>query len=496
MITDLPFVIRLGLLVLLAALTLRYSKHDLQSGVLLFLGASLFPLDQAILWRAGGLPVLSMERVVWPLILLIFFLQLLKGKIKRRSPDLVEYCMIALLAVIMVNMWAHESYVTSQWGNEKLNFFEVLSGFGLPFVFYCILRRGVSREAQIKAFLAGVGLITVYLGVTGVGEAFRQSWLVYPKYILDPDVGIHFGIGRVRGPFVQASWDGLAMVMGLPILLWLYFNRLYDKRWLWVFGIAAVAVSIPWTMQRAVWLGAAATLGVTTLTWPRRGAMIFGAVLLVLTLCFTLGFWFLPENSAKALMIRMDDADSIDYRLVIMETTWAIVGDHLMTGVGFNRFEETLLSYGLDSEFTSHSTFLTLLAELGVLGILPYLLILSLLLFKSVIAYWKLPSCRPLVGAMWGITAAYLIMFLSVEMRIVLYPNVLFFSLWAILVETIRQQSNLARRSPTYRRISGLRQPWRDAHFRKRQNFQRQIMRRPRHYYDDANRTFNQLDRE
>jgi O-antigen ligase len=490
MVTGLPFVIRFGLLVLLAALTWRYSKRDLQSGVLLFLGASLFPLDQAILWReGGGLPLLTMERVVWPLILLSFFVQRLKGKIKRRSPDLVEYCMIAFLAVIIVSMCVHGSYVSSVWGTDKFNFYEVLSGFGLPFIFYCILRRGVSSEAQIKAFLAGVGLITVYLGVTGVGEAFRQNWLVFPKYILDPDVGIHFGIGRVRGPFVQASWNGLAIVMGLPILLWLYFNKLYDKRWLWVLGIAAVAVSLVWGMQRAVWLGAAAALGLTTLTWPRRGAVIFGVVLLALTL----GFCFLPENSAKALMERMDDEGSLDYRLVIMDTTWSIIKDHLMTGVGFSRFQETLLSYGLDPYFVSHNTVLTLLAELGLLGILPYVLIFSVLFFKSVKAYLRLPSYRPLVGAMWGITAAYVIMLLSVEMRLVLYPNLLFFCLWAILLETIRQQSNLARRGPPHRRISGSRQPWRDAHLRKRPN-----LRRPRHYYDDAGKPFNfsQLDRE
>jgi O-antigen ligase len=480
MVSFLPFAVRLGLLVLLAAVTWRYSNRDLQSGVLIFLGASLFPLDQAVLWREGGLPLLTMERVVWPLILLSLFLQRLKGKIKRRSLDLVEYCMIAFLILVIVSMSVHESFIAS-WVTEKLNFYEFLTGYALPFLFYFILRRGVSNDAQIKAFLAGVGLITVYLGVTGMAEAFQQSWLVFPKYILDPKVGIHFGIGRVRGPFVQASWDGLAMVMGFPILLLLYFNRLHGKRWLWVLGIAAVGLSLPWTMQRAVWLGATAALGCTMLTSPRRGAVIFGGVLIALTL----SFWVLPETLAKAFMLRMDDANSIDYRLVLMDTSWAIIKEHPMMGIGFNQFQKTLLSYGLDPSFVSHSTWMTLLAELGLLGTLPYFLIFYVLFFKSLTAYWRLPSCRPLVGAMWGITASYVIMCLSVEMRYVLYPNVLFFSLWAIFRQIIRQQANLARRPPPYtcRRLPGMTQTARDAQLPTSQG---QIMERPRPYHDNA----------
>jgi O-antigen ligase len=452
MITELPFAIRFGLLVVLAVLTLRYSAQGVQNGVLLFLGVSLFPFDQAILWREGGLPILTMDRVVWPLVVVSFVMQRMKGKIKVRRLDAIERCMIVFLAIIVGSMYVHETFIKARWYGETFNFYEVLAGFALPFLCYFIIRRGVSTEAQFKAFLTGVGVITLYLGITGLGEALNQSWLVYPKYILDYEIGIFGGSGRVRGPFVQSSWNGLAMVMGLPILFWLLSSRSGTKRWLWLVGIAGVMVSIPYSFQRAVWLGAAAALGLTSLAWPKRGPMIAAAVLLI----GTLGALLMPDNLSNSLARRKNDSESIEYRMVMLETAKEIISDHLLVGVGFSRFEEALLQYGLDKTFVSHSFLLSLGAELGLLGFLPYLLILSLLLLRSVKIYLKQRRLRPLIAGMWGITLAYLIMAMAVEMRQVLYPNVLLFSLWAILLASVRQRTLLRKNSSAaYRRVVG-----------------------------------------
>jgi O-antigen ligase len=448
MITHLPFVIRFGMLILLAIITWRYSGRGIQNGIVLLLAVSLFPFDQAILWREGALPILSMDRVVWPLLVVSFFYQCNKGKIKMRRLDAVECCMIVLLAVILVSMYVHDALISTRWSGERFNFYEVLAGFALPFLCYFIMRRAVSTEAQVKTFLTGVGLITLYLGITGIGEAFNQGWLVYPKYILNHELGIH--AGRVRGPFVQGSWNGLAMVMGLPILLWLLFTRPRTKPWLWMLAIAGVMVSIPYSFQRAVWLGAVAGLGLTSLAWPKRGLMVGAAVLWF----GTLGALSMPDDLSKALSRRTGDAASIDYRVKILDTSSKVISDHLMTGVGYSRFGAALRDYGLDKTYVSHSFLISLFAELGLLGFLPYLLIVSLLLLKSLKIYLKQARFRPLVAGMWGITVAYLIMAISVEMRQVLYPNVLFFSLWAMLLASARQQA-VSQKTPSaaYRRM-------------------------------------------
>ena len=76
----------------------------------------------------------------------------------------------------------------------------------MPIALYWIARQSTLTERGIwwiQAALAGFG---VYLAITGLAEISGQWWLVFPKYIADPKVGIHFG--RARGPMVQAACYG------------------------------------------------------------------------------------------------------------------------------------------------------------------------------------------------------------------------------------------------------------------------------------------------
>jgi hypothetical protein len=68
-------------------------------------------------------------------------------------------------------------------------------------------------------------------------------------------------------------------------------------------------------------------------------------------------------------------------------------------------------------------------------------LIFILLVFKSVKAYWQFSWARIRVGGLWGMTAAYVILLLAVEMRLTIYSNVLFFTLWGLILEMIRRES-------------------------------------------------------
>jgi O-antigen ligase len=131
-----------------------------------------------------------------------------------------------------------------------------------------------------------------------------------------------------------------------------------------------------------------------------------------------------------------------------------MIADHLATGVGFYRLQTELVNAGLASHYSSHNTPLTLWAELGLLGFIPYLLIFILLLVKSGKAYWQFSWARIRIGGLWGITAAYVILLLAVEMRLTIYSNVLFFTLWGLMLEMIQRESIVRpQQDAAYRRV-------------------------------------------
>lgn len=121
MFIELNLGIRLVLLVVLILLTFWATTRGLQNGILLLLVTALFPLEAAILVRGGmisggiGLPNLTLIRIVWPLVVAVFFLHWRRGNIDRYRFDLMEYCMFALVVIILISMYAHGTYNTDKW---------------------------------------------------------------------------------------------------------------------------------------------------------------------------------------------------------------------------------------------------------------------------------------------------------------------------------------------------------------------------------------------
>ena len=59
---------------------------------------------------------------------------------------------------------------------------------------------------KVFMFFAVIGL---YLHVTAIFEHFQLRSLVFPKYIMNSNIGIHWG--RARGPFLSGSINGAVM---------------------------------------------------------------------------------------------------------------------------------------------------------------------------------------------------------------------------------------------------------------------------------------------
>ena len=89
----------------------------------------------------------------------------------------------------------------------------LFEGYLLPVILYWIAKSSKLTEKTANQLLVVFGLFGIYLALTSIFEVAGMWSLVYPKYIADPTLGIHFG--RARGPFLQSVRLGMYLLMGL-----------------------------------------------------------------------------------------------------------------------------------------------------------------------------------------------------------------------------------------------------------------------------------------
>ena len=163
--------------------------------------------------------------------------------------------------------------------------FELLDRLGVvPFLLYLVAPVAFATERQRTILLGTLAAVGAYLGATAFFEMIGPHSLVFPKFILDPALGIHDG--RARGPFLEAGADGLAMFCCAVAAVMLLDRP--RKRWIrWaVIAIAGLCLlGLVLTLTRQVWAGAAAgallaSVGSRRLRRHLPAAMIAGVVVI------------------------------------------------------------------------------------------------------------------------------------------------------------------------------------------------------------------------
>ena len=115
-------------------------------------------------------------------------------------------------------------------------------------------------EKQLRWGYLLMALFGIYLVATAIFEMTGQWSLVFPRYIADPEQGIHFG--RARGPMVQSARLGLYLIACLAATWILLF---WQAHWGRIGRLIAVALAPLYagaaflTYTRSVWMGLAAS---------------------------------------------------------------------------------------------------------------------------------------------------------------------------------------------------------------------------------------------
>ena len=280
----------------------------------------------------------------------------------------VAHAFLALAAVYAVASayFAGTLYV-------KVDLFKIVDAFGiLPFLVY--LTAPVAFRTRRHRGILLVTLVTLgaYLGLTTLFQMTHLDALVFPRYILNPNYGIH--ATRGRGPFVDAVANGFACFVcaaacGVALASWAGRRARGLAGLIGVLCLAGAFLSL----ERSVWIGSAAAIAITMLT-TRRLRGYLAPVAAVIAISVIAALTLIP--SLNATVNRRIDSPTYD-RQALAVAGLNMINARPLTGFGWGQFEADSLLYFKQSQnypltdenrFGLHNFLLTYAVELGLPG--------------------------------------------------------------------------------------------------------------------------------
>jgi O-antigen ligase len=332
-------------------------------------------------FKLGPVP-LTMDRLALMLLLAAYAGQRWLGRAERKPLGRTEWLLLGLIAVLAVSMLTHD--FSAGDANEGSPTWRLIAGYLIPLSLYWIGRQAPLRERPLVWMHGLLAVFGIYLCVTALAEITQQWWLVYPRYIADPKVGLHFG--RARGPMVMSVTLGVYLAAGL-LSSWYVLRRWGRHGWLLLAAIFPLYLgAMFYSYTRSVWMGGGlAVLIVLAVSLKGRWRIMLlgGAVASMLLVGLTLSdriLGFEREGPAS------DTRDSASMRTSFTYVSWQMFLDRPIWGVGFGQFPKAKLRYLNDRsvplelqrirELVHHNTLLSLLTETGLIGLGMFLAVL------------------------------------------------------------------------------------------------------------------------
>ncbi|MGJ7442266.1 O-antigen ligase family protein [Aquipuribacter sp. MA13-6] len=267
------------------------------------------PLDR--LAFAAGLGLLLLTPAAWQ---------------RLRLRPVNVFMVLAVLGVLI-------SAATAGVLSDTTAMFALLDRIVVPFFLFCLAPLIWSTPRRRALLLRTLVLVGVYLGVTAVLEMTAPQ-LVWPQYIVDPEVGIQFG--RARGPFVASEAAGLVMgtIAAASALAATRFTGWW--RALAVMAVLLCLLGTVLTQTRSIWLGAVVALVVVCVLEKRMRlpALAIAVLVAVLGLSVVASVPSLSESFTE----RATTSRSVHDRENTNSAALRVIADRPLDGVGWTRF--------------------------------------------------------------------------------------------------------------------------------------------------------------
>ncbi len=328
-------------------------------------------------WKLANIP-LPLDRVA-----LILALGALVIKGPRYASERKLVVRPLHLALLSAAAWCAASGLVAGTITGHLGFYAFLDRFGLvPFVMFTTAPLFFGTPRQRRILLVGLSAMAFYLGFTGVMEGLHVYRLVVPSYIADPNNGIQFG--RARGPILESTGDGFCVIVGaVACAIGLTTWRSSRVRAFLVLTIGLDIATLFFTLTRSVWIAGFLGAVVGMLLHPRTRRVLLPTLAAGIV---AVGALLAVSPSIRNHVIGRTEAQSPVWdRQNTDLAALKIVSEHPIFGVGWENFVNVSPQYmvqqkgypisGLGIEV--HNVFLSHAAELGIPGLILWLLAIA-----------------------------------------------------------------------------------------------------------------------
>lgn len=406
------------------------------------------PVSSGRAWDVGrGIPALTFDRITLMLLFTIVVAQ--KAVTRRRSlktrTDIVDAMFYAFAGIAIVSaLFPARIDITRPEGitsySEKLETATVLKSlldlYVLAFGAFWLARALLDDEKWLWRSTVVVALMPFYLGPVALVENLtgRSLWTITGQLEWQD-----IGRGRAGGPFVNPISFGLVLGTCWVLGLYAYFRLPGIKARIAVaFAIGWAALATFVTYTRGAWATVVGRLLLFAVAAPRmRKAVLIPLVLTALVVVGYRGAIAKTEIFAK----RITNVETIEGRIQAHRSLVNMVKARPLFGFGAGRYRNYQYMYGqrvtgsrfeTRREAPSHNTFLAIMADIGLIGFLPYLVIFTVMGYRAIVALRLLPNdksifSRDLVAATVANIFGYIISAFIQDNRYNTYPE---YQLW------------------------------------------------------------------
>lgn len=378
------------------------SRASVVTVAVVFLVATSCLPPEYISFRAAGLGI-TVDRVTILAMAVTFLLAYKQGKVRLLPLETVDY--IALLFFLWLTARTLTQPLGSVQPSQPHTLMHLVNGYGVPLAVYFMVRSAKIEFKDLRPSFWIIAIASLYLSVTAVLEVAKVWSLVFPKYISDPTLSIHFG--RARGPMLQSVRLGVCLLASLIVIfvytIWL--RPQWHTRWIFsLVTLPLIMIAVGVTYTRSVWMGLIAIVGLVVVLCLkgtiRRGLIVSGATAGILG-----GLILGPHLVAfKREYSAAETRESTYMRAAFAYVSIEMIKQRPIAGFGFNQFNVANQPFLSDRStdircesirnYVHHNSYLSLLVDLGIVGFTLYGLLVIAWLRESW-RVWRSTSTPP-----------------------------------------------------------------------------------------------------